>query len=214
MENELLPKRKPIRLKGFDYGATRAYFITICTKERKQLLSRICSEKETSVDGILNLHRVGEGLDPPENVDYCGCKDHETGAASYSPTSFQKFISFATYPKFYLTSIGEIAVRQLFMIEERFPSVKLLDYVIMPDHIHAILFFQLPADSTLKMPTLLDVMRVYKSMTARICKREYGVTNLFQRSYIEHVIRDGDDYAVRRKYIYNNPIRWYYEHLE
>ena len=49
-----LPKRKSIRLKGYDYSSPGAYFITICTNDRKQLLSRII---------------VGTGvLDCPQNV--------------------------------------------------------------------------------------------------------------------------------------------------
>ena len=36
-----LPKRKLTRLKGYDYSAPGAYFITICTKDRKQILSKI-----------------------------------------------------------------------------------------------------------------------------------------------------------------------------
>lgn len=36
-----LPKRKPTRLKGYDYSSPGTYFITICTKDRKQLLSKI-----------------------------------------------------------------------------------------------------------------------------------------------------------------------------
>ncbi len=36
-----LPKRKPLRLKGYDYSTPGAYFITICVKDRKQLLSKI-----------------------------------------------------------------------------------------------------------------------------------------------------------------------------
>ncbi len=46
-----LPKRKPTRLKGYDYSAPGAYFITICTHNRKNLLSKI----------------VGQGLAPAEN---------------------------------------------------------------------------------------------------------------------------------------------------
>ncbi len=40
MENAL-PIRKPNRLKNFNYNAEYAYFITICTQDRKCLLSRI-----------------------------------------------------------------------------------------------------------------------------------------------------------------------------
>jgi len=36
-----LPKRKPNRLKSYDYDAEGVYFITICTQNKKCLLSRI-----------------------------------------------------------------------------------------------------------------------------------------------------------------------------
>lgn len=36
-----LPKRKPTRLKDYDYSSPGAYFVTICTKGRKELLSKI-----------------------------------------------------------------------------------------------------------------------------------------------------------------------------
>ena len=36
-----LPKRKPTRLNDYDYSAPGAYFITICSQNRKQILSKI-----------------------------------------------------------------------------------------------------------------------------------------------------------------------------
>ena len=39
-----LPKRKPTRLKDFDYSSQGAYFVTICTKDRKNILSNIVGE--------------------------------------------------------------------------------------------------------------------------------------------------------------------------
>jgi len=36
-----LPKRKSTRLKGYDYSSPGAYFVTICTRERKCILSEI-----------------------------------------------------------------------------------------------------------------------------------------------------------------------------
>ena len=36
-----LPKRKPTRLKDYDYSTPGAYFITICTHKRKEILSKI-----------------------------------------------------------------------------------------------------------------------------------------------------------------------------
>ena len=47
------PDRKPTRLKAYDYSSPGSYFITICTKDRKSILSKII---------------VGDGvLDVPEN---------------------------------------------------------------------------------------------------------------------------------------------------
>jgi hypothetical protein len=43
----------------------------------------------------------------------------------------------------------------------------------------------------------------------RFCNKEIGY-NIFQRGYIEHIVRDREDYETRTKYIYENPIRWYY----
>ena len=36
-----LPKRKPIRLPDYDYSTPGAYFVTICTKDRKYILSNL-----------------------------------------------------------------------------------------------------------------------------------------------------------------------------
>ena len=35
------PQRKQIRLKEYDYSNAGYYFITICTKDRKKILSKI-----------------------------------------------------------------------------------------------------------------------------------------------------------------------------
>jgi hypothetical protein len=64
MENELLPKRKSIRLKNFDYSSQGAYFVTICTRDRLQILSEIVKIKASATDEKLN-YAVGEGLAPP-----------------------------------------------------------------------------------------------------------------------------------------------------
>ena len=45
MDNEKdFPKRKPTRLSGFDYSTSGAYFITICTANRRKILSTIVGE--------------------------------------------------------------------------------------------------------------------------------------------------------------------------
>ena len=112
-----------------------------------------------------------------------------------------------------LNPCGEIVKEQLQLIEKRFPSVSVKDYVIMPDHIHAILYLRKEAGGECPSPTLDDVICAFKSLTSRSCKSKYGMEKMFQRSYAEHIIRDREDYETRRRYIYENPMRWYYKYL-
>lgn len=112
-----------------------------------------------------------------------------------------------------LRPCGDIAKEQLQQLEKRFSSVTVEDYVIMPDHIHAIIFLHEKAGGASPSPTLNNVICAFKSLTSRICKQKYGVEKIFQRSYAEHIIRDRADYETRIKYIHENPLRWYYKYL-
>jgi REP element-mobilizing transposase RayT len=102
---------------------------------------------------------------------------------------------------------------QLQQIEKRFPNVSVKDYVIMPDHIHVILYLRKETGGASPSPTLDDVICAFKSLISRVCKQKHGIEKIFQRSSADHIIRDREDYETRRKYIYENPKRWYYKHM-
>ena len=58
MENKL-PKRKTPRLQGFDYSSAGAYFITVCTENRRNILSVIVGEGSP----LPRLSRCGKIVD-------------------------------------------------------------------------------------------------------------------------------------------------------
>lgn len=60
---EYLPKRKQIRLKDYDYSANGYYFITVCTKDRKNLFLST------------NISRVGADIIRPELSVYGNVAD-------------------------------------------------------------------------------------------------------------------------------------------
>ena len=155
---ESLPKRKHPRLKEYDYSTPGAYFITICTHNRKHLLSNI----------------VGRGLAPTE-IQY--------------------------------TQYGKIAKEQLLLLEEHFLNLKIDQYVIMPNHIHAIFVLTETAGASPR-PTVMDIVSAYKSLTTRACKKVHPIDKLFQTSFYEHVIRGREDYLEIAEYIMNNPKQW------
>ena len=53
-----LSKRKPLRLKEYDYSQNGAYFITLCTKDKRKLLCEIVGDGLCAVPKI-NLTRIG-----------------------------------------------------------------------------------------------------------------------------------------------------------
>ena len=191
MDNDKdLPKRKSTRLKNFDYSSAGAYFVTICVRDRMHILSEIT---------------VGEGLAPPEIADLTSA-DKTSGIAVGEGLAPPE-ITVKLKP------CGEIVKEQLRLIEIRFQGVTVEDYVIMPDHIHAVIFLRGKAGGASPSPTLDDVICAFKSLTSRSCKQKYGIEKMFQRSFAEHIVRDREDYETRRKYIYENPKRWYYKLL-
>ncbi|MBQ2807421.1 MAG: hypothetical protein IJF08_10245 [Clostridia bacterium] len=189
------PRRKSTRLKGYDYSTPGAYFVTICTRDRMRLLSEIVKTDLTETCQV-NNHAVGEGLAPP------------------LPSAIGREIAEETVSAEYLVKLepcGKVVQAQLQAIETRFPSVRVQDFVIMPDHIHAVIVLCGRGGAS-PSPTLDDVICAFKSLTSRICKQKYGIEKIFQRSSAEHIIRDREDYETRRKYIYENPMRWYYKY--
>ena len=162
-----LPKRKHPRLDKYDYSSSGAYFVTICTQNRRCVLSRI----------------VGRGLAPAE-----------TSEIEY-------------------TSFGRVAEKQLLLLKDRYPCLAVDQYVIMPNHIHVIIILDGEAAGASPRPTVMDVVCAYKSLTTKECKKNGFDGKLFQTSFYEHIIRDREDYGEIVKYIYENPIRWYYDEL-
>ena len=127
------------------------------------------------------------------------------------------FDSVCDVPRIRLTRIGEI-IEKCLLSSETIPGVKIDRYVIMPDHIHVIVFldpneYVKREDGSSRAPTPTNQMLPHViSAFKRFCNKEIG-DKIFQRGYIDHIVRDMEDYKIRVKYIYENPIRWYYREL-
>ena len=60
MDNNL-PERKIIRKRGFDYSVSGAYFITICTQDRRNILSTVGDGASTSREDDYAIHLTPYG---------------------------------------------------------------------------------------------------------------------------------------------------------
>lgn len=103
-------------------------------------------------------------------------------------------------------------------LPERFPSVYLDEFMIMPDHIHFIIWVnKWPDRAQGKPPKLWEIIQAYKSKVATewinyVEKHQpLWSAKVWQKGYWEHILRIGELERVRR-YIRENPDKLY-EHM-
>ena len=158
-------QRRSIRLKGYDYASTGAYFVTVCAQARKPLFE-----------------------DP---------------------------------------ALKEILKRTWYSQQERFPKVSLDAFVVMPNHVHLIVWLNAVGApfagarsprpgraGASPAPTLGRVVGVFKSIVATTWRRRnalYSSASVWQRNYYERIIRDEEELNRVREYIALNPLKWEFD---
>lgn len=117
--------------------------------------------------------------------------------------------------KIVLSKEGQIVTQVWEALPDRFETLSLGEFVVMPNHIHAILAIQpevraQQAAPLQKRPTLGVILRAFKSQSAVFSNRETGTTGraFWQRNYYEHLIRTPEELLRIREYIINNPFNW------
>lgn len=109
-----------------------------------------------------------------------------------------------------------IAEKLIAEIPEKYPTVSVDKFVIMPDHIHMLLRFDCNSGTGVPSPTLGNVIGWYKyQVTKQVNLQSNNKSErVFQRSYYDHVIRNQQDYDEIWQYIENNPRKWLMERRE
>ncbi len=165
--------RRSIRLSHFDYSSEGAYFITICTENRRTIFGQV-------VDGFVALTRIGQVLSD-----------------------------------------------EWFIVPGLRPEIVCDEFVIMPNHFHAIVFIQkveqrpISTFSTrvgahgnapcVRQPRSIgSFVSGFKGSVTRAARWITSDPNfvVWQRNYYEHIIRNEADLAEKREYIRNNPLKW------
>jgi putative transposase len=111
-------------------------------------------------------------------------------------------------PLFEIPELRAILMEQWAALPERFPSITQDEYVIMPDHMHFIIWLNGLAKNA---PTLGSIIGAYKSLVTvawiryhKAHKREYP-GNFWLRGYFEIIISGSDELERIRHYIRTNP---------
>ena len=159
--------RRSIRLRGYDYSRSGAYFITVCAHNRVCLFGEIAGGKMV------------------------------------------------------LNDAGQTAVQCWQAIPDHFPHVELDAFVVMPNHVHGILFIgNTPVGAKHFSPlqpgqqphgtskSIGSIIRGFKIGVTKWMRTHTNVHDVWQRNYYEHVIRNDDELNRVREYILKNLARW------
>ena len=116
--------------------------------------------------------------------------------------------------------IGKLAESVLNGLMERFPSIKLDAFIVMPNHVHFIVNIAVSVEKDGPeqgnragqghAPTLDQIVGAFKSISAAQVNRLLSRTGqpLWQRNYYERVIRNETELHGLRDYIIHNPLKW------
>jgi len=192
--NNNLPNRKILRYKHFNYNEGTV-FITICTKDRKLILSRITPIEETKQRCF-----VGDG----------------------ASTSRSNFLGT---PRIELTEIGEIVEKYILssknmngikignyvIMPNHIHLLVAVDGRRVPAKCDNAPIRDVGAPSPTNERQNLAIPH-FVSALKRLCNKEIG-ENIFQRSYFDHVIRSEEDLDMHIDYILHNPENWYFDEL-
>jgi putative transposase len=112
-----------------------------------------------------------------------------------------------------LNPFGEVVQSVWKGIPLHYPEVNNEVFVIMPNHIHGIItIFDVKRAGSKPTPTrpLSEIVRAFKTYSSRRINelRNSKGTQIWQRNYYEHIIRDENNYHEIGEYILYNPSKW------
>ena len=112
-----------------------------------------------------------------------------------------------------LSPSGVIVAGEWLAIPGAHPQVSLDEWIVMPDHLHGILFFQgedrpVPRDGLPAGSLGVVVGQFKKRVTKRILTRRQPSLS-WQDRYFDQILRDDEDLERCRAYIRENPRRWF-----
>ncbi len=123
-----------------------------------------------------------------------------------------------------LNDIGKIVKSEWLKTEEIRDNVSTDEFIIMPNHLHGILFIDEPADrrgtvhraptaERFGQPTSNSIPTIIRSFKATVTKQINELRNtpglpVWQRGFYDRIVRNDDELNRIREYIVYNPLKW------
>ena len=120
---------------------------------------------------------------------------------------------FSDAPRTLPSPHGKIVIAQIEAMENFYPGLQIEKFVLMPNHIHLIVAVTQSPTGASRTPPPTTVranqsIPAFVSTLKRMTNRAAD-TQLWQRGYYDHIIRDQLDYDTIWRYIDDNPAKWH-----
>ncbi len=177
--------RRSIRLRGYDYSAAAAYFVTVCTEGRECLFGAV-------VDGAMVANEIGRMIEtfwhglpkryPGAELDeFVLMPNHVHGVIVLSDGT-PGFVGQVSPPQ------ADAAIASIGGVSSSHSSE--------------------PATRRgMLLPKIIGYFKMNTAKRANVMRGRSSVS-LWQRNYYEHVIRDDVDLQRIRTYVAGNPAHW------
>jgi putative transposase len=118
----------------------------------------------------------------------------------------------------HLSGIGEIVQREWERMPDRFPNTYLDTFIIMPNHLHGIIFIDnlvmgrsINQSEKFSCPTTGSIPTIIRSFKGKVttivhAMKGHSHQTVWHRNYYEQVIRNEKHLEMVRKYIIENPL--------
>ena len=181
-----LKNRKSTRLKNYDYSTTGAYFLTICTKHRKNILSKIYVGTDFHDCPKIELSKFGNVADKYINQLN----------KFYDNISLDNYVIMPNHIHLLISINNDGQSRTPVPTNTKMPSVT-TNSERTPTSINQ---------------NINSIIASFVSTFKRFCNKEFNI-NIWQNRYYDHIIRCEEDYNEIWKYIDNNPFNWQEDEL-
>ena len=184
--------RKSIRLKKYDYSDVGWYFVTICTKEKKEYFGKIVNNKMLLNSKALLIKSNWQNLINKFNIE------------------LDDFIILPNHVHGIVIIRQPIVVGVSFMKPSNMNNYELNNKskMIVSKTNHHMELLNNKKGLINQTPTIGLIIRYFKSKCSYELHKNGMINALWQRNYYEHIIRNEPDLFRIRQYIKDNPMNW------
>ncbi len=179
--------RRSIRLPGYDYAQSGAYFITICTHERRHLFGKIANKE-------MILNEYGQ------IVTQCWLEIPQ----HFPHTSLDAFVIMPNHLHGIVVLDNTVVNLKTTHSETQHAGAE------QHTHVGAKNFSPLLPNGQFRSPsrTIGSIVRGFKIGVTKWFREHTEIYTVWQRNYYEHIICNETDLQRIREYIINNPMNW------